>query len=177
MRTKFTLAASAALALATGATALATTAASAATAPVNCGSSSLTQTGQARESVTVAGVVYNLAAPNKLANGAGAVFKTAVNAASSMTYCNTSGSASEIVVIGQDGLTYALTNRGGNRVFFEVAHGYASQIWSWAGSVSPNFTFKNVKSHLSVRTPNAGPANFGPVSAGAHATTFTQTAA
>jgi hypothetical protein len=177
MRTKLiTIAAGAALAL--GATALAIPAANAATAPVNCGSSSLTQTGQARESVTVAGVVYNLAAPNKLANGKLAVFKTAVNASSAMTYCNTAtGSRSEIVIVGQDGLTYALTNRGGNRVFFEVAHGYASQIWSWAGSTAPQFHFKNVKSGLSIRTPNAGPANFGPVSAGAHATTFTQTAA
>lgn len=152
------------------------TAASASTAPVNCGSSALTQTGQARESVTVAGVTYNLAAPNTLANGKLAVFKTAVNASSSMTYCNTSGTASEIVIVGQDGVTYALTNRGGDRVFFEVAHGFAAQLWSWAGSSSPNFHFKNLKSGLSIRTPNAGPSNFGPVAAGVHATTFFQTA-
>jgi hypothetical protein len=151
--------------------------ASAGTAPVNCGSTALTQTGQARESVLVGGVTYNLAAPNKLANGKLAVFKTAVNAASAMTYCNTSGTASEIVIVGQDGLTYALTNRGSDRVSFEVAHGYASQIWSWAGSSSPSFHFKNVKSGLSIRVPNAGPSNFGPVAAGAHATVFTQSAA
>jgi hypothetical protein len=151
-------------------------AASAASAPVNCGSASLTQTGQARETVTVNAVAYNLAAPNKVANGKFAVFKTAVNAASAMTYCNTAPSRTEIVIVGSDGLTYALTNRGGDRVFFEQAHGYASQLWTYAGTPAA-FTFKNVKSGLSIRTPNAGPSNFGPVAAGASPTVFVQSAA
>ena len=118
-----------------------------------------------------------------ISNGKGAVFKTAVNASSAMTYCNTAtGSRSEIVIVGQDGLTYALTNRGGNRAFFEVAHGYPSQLWDWTGSTPPAFHFASVKESTptllwSLRAPNAGPANYGPVAAGAHATTFTQTAA
>jgi hypothetical protein len=144
-------------------------------ATVACGGGNLTNAGALHESVTAATGTLYVAAPNTLAAGKLAEFKTTENASTLMTHCNNNNAAiheTEIVIVGQDGLTYALTNRGGDRVFFEQAHGYASQIWTWSGA-NP-YTFQNVKSGLYMRAPNAGATPYGAVAAGASSAAFTQ---
>lgn len=128
--------------------------------------------GGLQESVAVSGVTYYLATPNKIHSGSGAELKT--NAASATTmfvHCNAAGNEVELTIT-QGGVTYALTNRSGNLVDLLPAQQFASQYWTYAGS-NP-YTFQNVKTHAFLRVPNKGPANYGPVVAGASATAWTQ---